>query len=237
MVVNTSLGINTIHDLEGKAILVDAPDSGFVIALEKIMAENGMYVNQDYTLNAVGGSKIRYQDMVAGQTATGAPAYATMLAAPYIEQAQANPNLSDIAKLSWYTAPYQGTSIALTRSYAQQNGTTVIKFLTAMIMGSMYAANPNNQSVVIADIANSDAVSTQIAANIYRDTEVNTATGENVNEQVNQQGFVNTITLRQEFGGFNTTVNSTQLAQPGPNAIYNNQYWQAAYYNAQKQMQ
>ncbi|GLV53667.1 hypothetical protein KDH_05190 [Dictyobacter sp. S3.2.2.5] len=233
LVVNTNLGINSIHDLEGKAILVDAPNSGFVIALEKIMAENGMYLNQDYTLNSVGGSKIRYQDMVAGQTSTGDPAYATMLASPYIEQARAVSYLNDIASLSTYTEPYQGTSIAITRSYGQHNTATVDRFLTAMILGSMYAANPSNQSAVIADIAKADGVSTQIAANIYADTEQNTTTGENVNEQVNQQGLVNTINLRQEFGGFNTTVNSTQLAQPGPNAIYNNEYWQQAYQDLQ----
>jgi ABC-type nitrate/sulfonate/bicarbonate transport system substrate-binding protein len=237
LVVNTSLGINNIHDLEGKAILVDAPNSGFVLALEEIMSQNGMTVNQDYTLDAVGGSATRYQDMVAGQTSTGDPAYATMLAAPYIEEAQAVPNLSDIAKLSSYVEPYQGTSIALTQSYAQANKSTVNAFLTAMIMGSMYAANPNNQSAVIADIASSDGTSTQVATNIYTDTELNTATGENVNEQLNQAGLVNTINIRQAFGGFNTTVDSTQLAKPGPHAIYNDQYWQQAYCNAQEQMQ
>jgi ABC-type nitrate/sulfonate/bicarbonate transport system substrate-binding protein len=234
LVVNTANGINSIADLKGKSVAVDAPSSGFVFATEKILEENGLQPG-DYSLQVIGGSLQRLQDIEAGETPTGDPVYATILAAPFIEEAHADPVLKDVASFSSYVAPYQGTSLGVTDTYAQANPTLVTNFLTAMIRGSLYAENPLNQNAVIADIASTDNVSTTIATNIYNDTESNPISGENLAEMVSIPGLINTIQLRQSFNGFDTTVNPYMLAIPGPTNLYNDRYWNSAFQNAMQQ--
>jgi ABC-type nitrate/sulfonate/bicarbonate transport system substrate-binding protein len=234
LIVNTANGINSIADLKGKSVAVDSSSSGFVFATEKILEENGLQPS-DYSLQVIGGSLQRLQALEAGQTSTGAPVYATILAAPFVEEAHADSTLKDVASFSTYVAPYQGTSIGVTDAYAQANPTIVTNFLTAMIRGSLYANNPANQNAVIADIASTDNISTDIATNVYNDTENNRVSGENMAEMVSIPGLMNTIELRQSFNGFSTTVDPAQLSVPGSTNLYNDQYWVQAFQSALQQ--
>jgi ABC-type nitrate/sulfonate/bicarbonate transport system substrate-binding protein len=234
LILNTANGINSIADLKGKSIAVDAPNSGFVFATEKILAENGLQPG-DYSLQLIGGSLQRFQALSAGQTAAGDPVYATILAAPFVEEARAVSTLKDVASFSTYVAPYQGTSIGVTDAYAKTNPTTVTNFLAAMIRGSLYASNPRNKTAVIADIAKADSITTDVATNVYNDTENNSVSGENVAEMVSIPGLIQTIKLRQSFNGFTTTVTPALLAIPGPTNVYNDQYWIQAFTQALQQ--
>ncbi len=229
LIVNTANGINTIADLKGKTVAVDAPNSGYVYALEKILSQNGLSLaNNDYSLQVIGGSLQRFNAISAGQTATGDPVYATILGTPFSEQARYVSTLSDVAHFSSSVAPYQGSSLATTQTYAQANSTTLTNFITATILGRRFAANPANKNTVIADIASTFSVSTQIATNIYTDSQ-SYVNGENINEALNPLGLINTIKLRQEFGGFTTAVtNPVPLVRPGKTALYDDEYWKAA---------
>jgi len=232
LIVNTANGIHSIADLKGKSVAVDAPDSGYVFTLEKILSANGLSLqNGDYSLQIVGGSLQRFQAISAGHTSAGDPIYATILGTPFSEQAHYVSTLSDVAKFSNYMAPYQGSSLVTTRAYAQANPQTITNFTTAMIQGYNFAANPANKTTVIADIASVDKVSTQIASDVYQDSMRDIVRGENFEEALNIQGLVNTINLRQQFGGFVQSVksvNSKQLVNTGRNALYDNEYWNAA---------
>jgi ABC-type nitrate/sulfonate/bicarbonate transport system substrate-binding protein len=229
LIVNTANGIHTIADLKGKTVAVDAPNSGYVFALEKILAANGLSLaNNDYSLQIIGGSAQRFAAISAGKTSTGDPVYATILGTPFSEQVPNVPTLSDIAKFSSYVQPYQGTTIATTQNYANTNSATVTNFIAANILGQTFAANPANRATVLADIASVDNVSPSIAANIYNDSILDLTRGENIAERVNECGLVNTINLRQEFGGFTTTVDSKKLAKPGKNSLYDDRYWKKA---------
>lgn len=228
LIVNTANGVNSIADLKGKPIAVDAPNSGYVFALEKILADNGLYLaNGDYSLQVVGGSSLRYNDIVAGQTSTGDPVYATILGTPFSEQANYVSTLSNVAQFSSYLAPYQGSTLATTQSYAQAHSDTVTAFIKATIQGRRFALNPYNKTTVINDIASTFNVSTQIATDIYNDSQ-HLVNGENLEELLNPLGLINTIKLRQEFNGFNTTVDPVQLVTPGKTALYDDEYWQQA---------
>ncbi|GHO66664.1 ABC transporter substrate-binding protein [Ktedonobacter sp. SOSP1-52] len=235
LIVNTANGIHSIADLKGKTIAVDAPTSGYVFALEKILSANGLSLqNGDYSLQVIGGSLQRYQALKAG-TFNGAPVYATILGAPFSEQAHYDANLVDLAPFSAYVGTYQGPVVAVTQSYAQANSSVITNFLTAMILGRQFAANPANKATVIADIASSYSISTQIATDVYNDAVQNPATGENFAELVNIPGLMSTIDLRQDFGGFKTTVKSAQLAVPSGSSVYNDQYWIKAFVQAMQQ--
>ncbi|GCE21795.1 ABC transporter substrate-binding protein [Dictyobacter kobayashii] len=229
LIANTANGIHSISDLKGKTVAVDAPNSGYVFAMEKMLAANGLSLqNGDYSLQVIGGSLQRFQAISAGHTSTGDPVYATILGTPFSEQAHYVSTLSDLGQFSSYVAPYQGASLVTTRAYAQANPQTLTNFITALIQGYNFAINPLNKNTVIADIASTDNVTTQVATDVYHDSMYDLVRGENVEELLNTPGLVNTINLRQEFGGFTTPVNSQQLVRPGKNSLYDDEYWKAA---------
>ncbi|WP_162005031.1 ABC transporter substrate-binding protein [Dictyobacter vulcani] len=226
LIVNTANGINSIADLKGKSIAVDAPDSGYVFAMEKILAANGLSLsNGDYSLQIIGGSLQRFQAISAGKTSTGDPVYATILGTPFSEQAHYVSTLKDVAQLSSSVSPYQGATLVTTRAYAQANKQTMTNFIAAMAQGYIFAANPANQDTVIADIATADKVSTQVATDVYNDSIKDTVRGEGA---LSNQGLINTINLRQQFGGFTAPVNAKDLIKPGKNSLYDDEYWNAA---------
>ncbi|MFL5703223.1 MAG: ABC transporter substrate-binding protein [Ktedonobacteraceae bacterium] len=231
LIANTANGIHSIADLKGKSVAVDAPNSGYVFALEKILAANGLSLaNNDYSLQVIGGSLQRFNAISAGQTSTGDPVYATILGTPFSEQAHYVSTLTDLGQFSSYVAPYQGSSLATTQSYAQAHSNTVTAFIKATIQGRFFAANPANQSTVIADIASTFSVPTQTATDIYNDSQ-NFINGENLAETLNPLGLINTINLRKEFGGFTKTVNALPLIIPGKTALYDDEYWKAALFS------
>jgi ABC-type nitrate/sulfonate/bicarbonate transport system substrate-binding protein len=224
--VNTANGINSISDLQGKTVAVDAPNSGFVLATEKILSANGLQPGS-YSLQVIGGSLQRLQALEAGVDSAGVPVYATILAEPFTAQAQADSTLKDVASFSNYLSPYQGTSLTVSRTYAQANPTTVEKFIAALILGNRYANDPMNKSAVVANIASTNNISTSLATEVYTDS-LNSVTGENIDESVNTQGLYNTAVLRQSESGFNTSVNIGTLVTSGTNNVYDQEYWNAA---------
>ena len=230
LVGSTANGINSIADLKGKPIAVDAPNSGYVFALEKIMADNGLSLaNGDYSLQVIGGSLQRFNAIQAGSF-NGAPVYATILGTPFSEQAHDVSTLISLAKFSDHLAPYQGSTLATTRSYAQANSATLKAFIKATIRGRLFAANPFNKSTVVADIASTFGVSTQTATDIYTDAQ-DLVSGENTDELLNPAGLKNTIDLRQQFGGFTQPLSAIQealLLVPGKTSLYDAEYWVAA---------
>lgn len=228
LAVNTARGINSIADLRGLPIAVDAPDSGYVFALRKILAENGLFLeNGDYSLQVVGGTSVRYQSLVAGQTSTNEPVYATLLLYPFTILSETQPNIKVLERFSDYVVPYQSTVLAVTRDYADEQGDTITAFLRAYIRASQFAADPVNRDVVIAIIAAELDVPFNVAAREL-DEALDETSGENQNAQLDEQGLINVINLRQEFGSFNRAVNSAQLARPSRSGLYDEQYWQAA---------
>ncbi|WP_201382959.1 ABC transporter substrate-binding protein [Ktedonobacter sp. SOSP1-52] len=227
LVANTSNGINSIEDLRGKSIIVDAPDSGFAYALEKILLEHGLSLaNGDYSFQPVGGVALRYQQLLAGQNTSG-PVYATLLSSPFTVLSTYQPHLKILDTLSNYVNPYQGTSLASTRTYAQAHPEVIEAFLRAMIRAQRYALDPANHDTLIGDIASVFNVSPQVANDILVDA-FNAQTGESVNEELDTQGLINVINLRQQFNGFTTSIDSKQLAKSKKDGLYYDKYWKDA---------
>ncbi len=235
LVVNTANGIHTIADLRGKAIAVDAPDSGFVFALRKILAGSGLYLeHNDYSLQVIGGAFQRYSALVAGKTTSGAPVYATILVSPFTERSRTVATLSDLAQFSSFVAPYQSTGLVVTNSYAAAHPDTITSFIAATILGERFAADPANKATVISDIAATFNLPTPVATDVYA-TSQSSVTGENADEEIDTDGLANVLDLRQQFGGFNTAVDSKKLAHPHKDGLYNDEFWKDALKQVKKQ--
>lgn len=228
LAVNTALGINSIADLRGRPIAVDSPTSGYVFALRRILAENGLFLeNGDYSLQTVGGTSLRYQYLLAGETPDQEPVYATLLLYPFTILSESQPNIKVLEQFVDYVTPYQSSVLAVTKTAAAEQGDTLVAFLRAYIRASQFAADPANREIVLANIAAELDVPLDVAQR-QLDAALDPITGENQNAQLDEQGLISVINLRQEFGGFNRLVDSAELARPSRGGLYNDQYWQAA---------
>jgi ABC-type nitrate/sulfonate/bicarbonate transport system substrate-binding protein len=226
LAVNTARGISKVSDLRGKPIIVDAVNSGFVFALRKILAANGLLLeNGDYTLVPVGGTALRFQYLQAGQTPAGDPVYATMLIYPFTAQITAPVSIA--ARFSDYVAPYQTNGLAVTHDYANTHGSTITAFLRAYIKAGYFLYDPANHDRVVADLMAGYGVSQTVAEADYQ-AAIDPVSGQNFAAKMSKKGMINVVAVRQEFGGFNNPVDPKKFVKPSKGGFYDDTFWKAA---------
>jgi ABC-type nitrate/sulfonate/bicarbonate transport system substrate-binding protein len=123
--------IKTYADIKGKAIASDALNSGYGLVLMKVLAMNGLKLNQDYTALAVGSGPNRLAAMKEGK------AVAAALSAPEdIEAKKLGFNiLGDMTEL---IGAYQGSAFVVRRAYAREHEQVVLAFIRAMVAATDY---------------------------------------------------------------------------------------------------
>lgn len=228
LAINTAKGVNSIADLKGHAIAVDAPDSGFVFALRKVLAANGLYYPQDYSFQLVGGTFQRYLSLINPNTTT----LATLLNPPFTVAAQ-DP-IKIVAKISDYLAPIQNAGYAVTQSYADSHGPTITAFIKALIEAGSFVADPANHARVVQDEINEQGLPLSQAEAIYQ-LALDPVSGENLDARMDRQGMVNIIELRTEFGGFTNPPNAMAFVRPSRHGFYDSEFWRAACKSAGQQ--
>jgi ABC-type nitrate/sulfonate/bicarbonate transport system substrate-binding protein len=136
--------IQSVDDLRGKAIAVDALDSGFVLILWQILAAQGIDIRSgDPRLVAVGATARRLESMVRGETA------AAILNSPETEQALAmgyHVLGRSTDHLPQYSAPQGGT----TRRWAAANTEQLVRFIRAYVAATEWALDPAHRDEAIA---------------------------------------------------------------------------------------
>lgn len=81
--------IGSAKDLRGRAVAVDAPESGFAYVLYEILARAGLHRGEDYSVVSMGGVSHRFDRLIAGD-----PSFeATLLSGGFETRAAANAGL------------------------------------------------------------------------------------------------------------------------------------------------
>lgn len=240
---NTANGINSLSDFAGKALAVDAPDSGFVLGLrEMLQVHAGLTYPQNYTFQIVGGLMERFNVLEAGRwlnPATGQyePVYGAIITAPFTSKIRSPVKI--FSRLSDTIAPFQNTIIAINSTVA--NPRALVAFLKGYIRGARYvyatvsdcnndglADNPSlyNQFVpLLAATYNCDNATAAAILKAY----TNCLSGQNRNFEMNNLGLVNMIKLRQMYNGFgNHVVNPVEFVQFTPGGFNDNTYYTQA---------
>ena len=116
--------IKRYGDIKGKAVAVDAPNTGYAFVLFKILADNGLVLNRDYTLLPVGGTDHRLNAMKEGRAVV-----AVMSAPTDLEAQEAGYNI--LADAAAELGGYQGSVYGVRRSWATANEATLLTFIRA----------------------------------------------------------------------------------------------------------
>ena len=118
--------IKSFADICGKVVSVDALQSGYGFVLYRILEDNGLKLNADYRVIAVGSGAGRLDSMKAGTSV------AAVLSAPNDLEAKklGFNNLGDTVEA---ISAYQATTYAARRSWASSHPEETKAFLRAMI--------------------------------------------------------------------------------------------------------
>jgi len=207
-------GVKTFADLRGKSVIVDSVSSGFSALIQRILLNNGLTRDVDYTFVGVGGTPLRYQALLNGSY-NGQTVYAALLTFPFTSILGAA-NRSDIyilGRASDYVAPYQSIGYAVLTTNLNNN--TAMEYNTRFLQGYysayLFANSTTNRVKVIADLANNQFFNLSLAtATAAYNAITNQVSGEVVNNLfLNPLGVLNVVAIRQQFGGFLYPANFT----------------------------
>jgi ABC-type nitrate/sulfonate/bicarbonate transport system substrate-binding protein len=115
--------VQTIAQLRGRTVSVDAMSNGFSFALREMLARNGV-AESDIRWARAGGTDRRFAALMQRQHD------ATMLRAPFDLQAR-NRGFNQLATAREVLGPYLGIVGAARRSWAQQHPAQVVGFIRA----------------------------------------------------------------------------------------------------------
>jgi len=221
MVLASVHNITTPQQLKGKPLMVDAANSGYAYALQKVLSLYGLRLaNGDFSFQVIGAS--RYAPLVTGQLPDGEPTYGTIINGVNTAQLNALPESSTkpniLANVSDFIWPYATTSFTITTPVLANatKVTLITRLITAFYEASVYLADPFNKHCSIAAIATQLNVSTEVATLEYAQAtdpiagETHWPGGNNFT--VNRQGLLNVLDIRQQFGGFANNLSSFDFA-------------------------
>jgi ABC-type nitrate/sulfonate/bicarbonate transport system substrate-binding protein len=114
-------GINTVEDLRGKVLSVDAPDSGFAYVLYKILRAHGLERGRDYQIVQTSGVFARFQGLLAGNFD------ATLLSSGF-ELRATNAGYKLLESVTAIANPYLSGVSAARQSWMEQNRDVVVCF-------------------------------------------------------------------------------------------------------------
>lgn len=186
--------INTLADLRGKLLAVDAPNTSYALAAKKILKLHGLLENRDYAVRLAGGT---------GQRA------AAMLADPQLAAAMINPpfsftvrerGLKSLGSQHELLGPYQATGAFVMRAWAAANSDALQRYLAACIEGQRHVMNPANRSAMIELLANSFRLSPAAAQGSY-EALIKPGSGLAPDAALDSHGFEAVLAIRAEMEG------------------------------------
>ncbi len=185
--------INSIDDLRGKTVLVDAPNTAFALALYKILSLHAMELDaKDYEALSIGATPLRLKALLENKSYAGA-----ILNLPFRLQALKS-GLVHLGDLVDILGPYLSTAGFVMRGWAQQNEETLIAYIKAYVKGLRW----------VLDVANKAAVThlLQMQLKLERDVAIGSVEmatsaigGFMVDAQIDIDGFANVLAIRAAF--------------------------------------
>jgi len=184
--------INTIADMRGKVLAVDAPNTAYGLAAKKILKNNGLLEGRDYTVRAVGGSGQR-----AAALASNPELAAGMLNAPFAFMVREK-GLKSLGTQFSLIGPYQATGAFVMRKWATANAGVLERYLAAYVEGQRYAMNPANRAEMVKLLGERFKLSPAVAEGTYAAL-TTPGSGLAPDARLSMDGFRNVLSIRAEM--------------------------------------
>src|SRR5262245_3344826 len=186
--------IDSLSDLRGKTVLVDAPNTAYALLLYKALKDAGLNKG-DYSVNAVGGTPQRVEAMLKDK----ARAAAAVINVPFNFRLLAA-GMKDLGSATKSIGAYQAGSVVVMREWANANSDNLVRYLRAIIEGRRWLLDPANEAEATQLVADRINLPLEIAARAYAVVTDRTQ-GFNKDAQFDMEGFKNVLKLRAEIEG------------------------------------
>ena len=182
--------VNSVADLKGRTVLVDAPNTALAFVMYK-MLEHGGLKKGDYEIKPLGATNRRLEEMLKDKTAS-----ASILFAPHSLRGE-KAGLKDMGQAAKVIGQYQATATYVMRDWAKANDKALVGYMQAYIEGLRWTLDPANKADAIKLLADRLKLSDDIAAATYA-----AAPGMLAKDaRIDDAGFANVLKLRAEFQG------------------------------------
>ncbi|MGD0052356.1 MAG: ABC transporter substrate-binding protein [Vulcanimicrobiaceae bacterium] len=183
--------IKSYADLRGKALAVDALTTGFAFVLRRMLETNGLH-DGDYTFTPIGGTPIRFEKLMAGETP------ATLLIPPFDLQARAK-GYTSLGTADDVIGPYQGLVAVASRAWLAANGDAARRFVRGYLAALNWVLDPANRVEAIAILIAHMKLDDTLAAACY-DVLVDAKHGFERGGRIDVAGVRTVLAIRQRYG-------------------------------------
>ncbi len=208
--------IKSIKELQGKTLIVDAPNTAYALQMKKILLLSGMQAGKDYEIKPFGATPARLAAMREHKEFAG-----SMLGPPTSIIAK-HAGFASVGSVQELIGPYQAAGYFTERAWAQAHRDVLISFLAACIEAQRWLMAPANKQQVIDLWVKEYRLAPEIAAETY-ESSVNHPGGFEADARFDLEGFKNVLKLRAEVEG------SWGGHPPSPEKYYDSAFYDAAF--------
>lgn len=207
--------IRSIKDLQGKTLIVDAPNTAYALQMKKILLLSGMQAGKDYEIKPFGATPARLTAMREHKEFAG-----SMLGPPTSIAAK-HAGFVSLGTVQELIGPYQAAGYFTERVWAKEHRDALILFLAACIEAQRWLMAPANRQQVIELWVQEFHFAPEIAAEAY-EASMNHSGGFATDARFDLDGFKNVLKLRAEVEG------SWGGHPPGPEKYYDSTFYDTA---------
>lgn len=186
--------IDSIEDIRGKVLAVDAPNTAYALVAKKILKVHGLLENRDYTVRLVGGTGPRSAAMVSD------PELAAGMINPPFSFSIREKGLKSLGSQFSLLGPYQATGAFVLRQWGLANADVLARYLAAYIEGQRHVMNPANRADMIQLLTSSFKLAPHVAEGTYQAL-VTPGSGLAPDARLNMDGFKAALAIRAEMEG------------------------------------
>ena len=184
--------IASFADLNGKTIVVDAPDTAYALQAKKLLLQHGLKEGIDYKVKQVGAVPFRYKAMIEDKANAGG-----ILNLPFTVEASER-GLKSLGGMVDLLGPYQAAGAFVMRSWARDNGGALERYLAAYVESVRFILDRGNRAQAVDLLIDRLKLDRKIAERTY-DMLVVPATGFTPDAKFDIEGFRNVLALRAEI--------------------------------------
>lgn len=208
--------INSLADIRGKSVVVDAPNTAYALLAKKILKNGGLIEGRDYVVKPVGGTDSRIVALEKGADNI----VAGMLNPPFSFAAK-DRGMKSFGRAVDMLGPYQAGGAFVMRSWARANAPVLERYLAAHIELTRLAMDPANRARVVSLLATRLKQEPKVAEKTY-EALMEPRFGLAPDAKFDMEGFRAVLALRAEIEG------QWGGKPPAPDKYIDLGYWERA---------
>jgi ABC-type nitrate/sulfonate/bicarbonate transport system substrate-binding protein len=184
--------VQSIEELRGHTVIVDAPNTAYAIQLKKILLLQGLQADRDYQLKSIGATPARLAAMREHKE------YAASILGPpssLLARQQGFPSLGSTRRM---LGPYQGVGAFARKSWANASAVLLTRYIAAFIEAQRWILDPANKAQVVALLAREYKLPNELAVEAYSSWLVAPG-GLEPDAGIDLDGFQNVLKLRADI--------------------------------------